>query len=49
MPTLKHTCNNCDSVFSIHYEEEFCEDSPHYCPFCGDYIIQDDYIDEEDD
>lgn len=50
MSILKHICDNCDSDFSIHYDDLECEDSPHYCPFCGEYIIEsDDLIDDEDE
>ena len=49
MPTLRHTCDTCDSVFTVNYDEELCEDAPHYCPFCGDYIIEDDYLSEDED
>lgn len=50
MPVLKHTCEVCDSVFSINYDEFECEDVPHYCPFCGEYTLEDvDYdIDDEE-
>ena len=47
MNTLKHECGVCDSAFAIHYDEMECEDAPHYCPFCGEYLI--DELDIEDD
>jgi predicted nucleic acid-binding Zn-ribbon protein len=49
MPTLKHSCETCDSTFTVNYDEELCEDAPHYCPFCGDYIIEDDYVEEDEE
>jgi predicted nucleic acid-binding Zn-ribbon protein len=49
MPTLKHSCETCDSSFSISYNDLECEDSPHYCPFCGEYLIDELDLDSEDD
>lgn len=49
MPLIKHTCETCDSQYTIVYEEELCEDAPHYCPICGDYMIEDDYANDEED
>jgi hypothetical protein len=36
---LKHHCDNCDSKYKIIYDEDDCEDSPTYCPFCAEYLI----------
>jgi hypothetical protein len=36
---INHTCEECDSEYVLHYDEEICEDSPSYCAFCGSYII----------
>ena len=47
---LKHTCENCNSSFRISYVETETEDDPHYCPFCGEYIIEDnDTLTDDDD
>lgn len=47
---LKHKCQECDSQFKIIYDEEKCDDDPHLCPFCGEYIIEDtDDADRDDD
>lgn len=50
MPLLKHSCEVCDSVFTITFDEVECEDTPHYCPFCGEYTLDDsDYDIDYDD
>lgn len=49
MATLKHSCDNCDSTFSINYDVNTVEDDPHYCPFCGEYILDSEDFDEEDE
>jgi len=45
---IKHKCHDCESSFKITYDEEHCEDSPTYCPFCSSYIIEDE-IEQDDD
>ena len=50
MSTLHHTCDSCDSKFTIKYDENLCEDDPIYCPFCSEYILlNSEDISEEDD
>ena len=49
MPTLVHTCDECDSEFQIKYEIDKTEDSPHYCPFCSSYILESDEANEDED
>lgn len=49
MPIVKHDCDTCDSKFSINYDDMECEDAPHYCPFCGEYLIEEFDIEPEDD
>ena len=50
MATLNHVCGNCDSEFTLKYNEELCDDDPIYCPFCSEYILLDsENIPEEDD
>jgi hypothetical protein len=46
---LQHTCDNCDSSFSIKYDEEQVADNLHYCPFCAEMIVETDELDEEDE
>jgi hypothetical protein len=41
MPTLNHSCEECDSQFTILYELEKTDDDPHFCPFCATYLILD--------
>lgn len=43
MTKLQRTCDECDSKFTIQYDENLCEDDPTFCPFCASYLI-----DEED-
>lgn len=47
--TLHHTCNECDSEFSIHYNADEVESDPMTCPFCTAYIIDGDTESDEDD
>jgi hypothetical protein len=49
MASVKHSCDNCDSVFTIKYDEEMVPDAPHFCPFCAEMIIDVDNLDEDDD
>ena len=49
MASVKHSCDNCDSVFTIKYDEEEVADIPHYCPFCAEMIVDIDELDEDDD
>ena len=50
MATLNHVCGNCESEFTLKYNEELCDDDPIYCPFCSEYILLDSgNILEEDD
>jgi predicted nucleic acid-binding Zn-ribbon protein len=48
MINVKHTCGSCDSQFTINYNDMECEDSPHFCPFCGEYLIEDDFEIEDE-
>ena len=44
-------CENCDSSFELAYAEEMVSDeTPNFCPFCGERIedIQEEYIDEDE-
>lgn len=49
MVNLHHTCDNCDSEFTIKYNEEKCDDDPIYCPFCSEYILLDGNDSEAED
>jgi hypothetical protein len=48
MATIKHTCENCNSKFSVSYDEKVCETDPLHCPFCAEYIFLDDDVDEDE-
>lgn len=44
-------CTNCESSFEIAYVEELVSDeTPSFCPFCGEQIedIQEEYIEDEE-
>jgi rRNA maturation endonuclease Nob1 len=44
-------CENCDSTFELTYAEELVSDeTPNFCPFCGERIedIQEEYIEEDE-
>lgn len=44
MVLIKHYCEKCESKFTIKYSERACEDSPSFCPFCGEYLLLEDVI-----
>ena len=48
MKIVKHHCSNCDSKFTIHYDELDCEDEPKFCPFCAEYILEEELEQDED-
>lgn len=41
MKSLKHKCEECDSEFTIQYDEMICEDAPAFCPFCSEFLLED--------
>jgi predicted nucleic acid-binding Zn-ribbon protein len=49
MVTLHHICEQCFSNFSIKYDDLECEDDPHFCPFCGEILVETEEIQEDDD
>jgi DNA-directed RNA polymerase subunit RPC12/RpoP len=49
MTSLKHICEACSSEFSIKYDEEKTETDPLHCPFCGEYLIETENYDEDDE
>ena len=38
MANKHHSCE-CGSKYVIQYDKEICETDPLYCPFCGEYMI----------
>lgn len=44
--TLNIVCDECDTDFDIVTESE---DSPQFCPFCGEYIYEDGEDDDEEE
>jgi hypothetical protein len=49
MVSMTHTCENCDSTFTIKYDEEQTDSDPGFCPFCGEMIIEYDINNNDDD
>jgi hypothetical protein len=51
MINIKHTCEQCDSQFTIKYDENLTADSPHFCAFCGEMMfdVEQTYDEEDDD
>ena len=44
-------CENCESTCEIAFEEDYVSDeSPTFCPFCGERIevLNEEYIEDED-
>lgn len=44
-------CENCESTCEIAFDEDYVSDeSPTFCPFCGERIeiLDESYIDDED-
>lgn len=44
-------CENCESTCEIAFEEDYVSDeSPTYCPFCGERIeiVEESYIEDDD-
>jgi transcription initiation factor IIE alpha subunit len=48
MPTLNHICEQCDSEFTIKYNEETTETDPSFCPFCGEMLVEYDVGDDDE-
>lgn len=49
MTTIKHSCENCGSQFSITYDAEVCDADPTFCPMCAEMMFLDDDLDLEDE
>ena len=49
MASLKHNCEACSSEFTIRYDEETTEADPTYCPFCGEYLLETENFNDEDE
>ena len=45
---IKHNCDNCDAKYKVIYNEEDCDDTPHFCSVCGNYIIESDTEEDEE-
>ena len=49
MASVKHSCDNCGSNFTIRFDEDQVEDNPSFCPFCAEMIVDIDELDEDED
>jgi hypothetical protein len=49
MASLHHICDECSSEFTLKYDEEQVEDSPHFCAFCGEMMVDFDENYEDED
>ena len=49
MANLHHVCDECGSEFTLKYDEEQTEDSPHFCAFCGEMMVDIEENYEDDD
>lgn len=42
------TCDNCESIFEIKFNDKDTDGTPEYCPFCGN-LLEEPVIPETDD
>ena len=49
MATIHHTCEDCNSEFTIKYDPDICDSDPLHCPFCSAYILEPEEYDDEDE
>jgi DNA replicative helicase MCM subunit Mcm2 (Cdc46/Mcm family) len=49
MKSLRHLCDNCGSDFTIKYDDAQCETDPLHCPFCAEYIVDSEEINDDDE
>jgi DNA replicative helicase MCM subunit Mcm2 (Cdc46/Mcm family) len=45
---VHHTCDNCDSEFTIKYNQDETEDDPSFCPFCGEMLVDFEQIEDDE-
>lgn len=48
MESLNHTCDNCNSKFTVKYDINECDDDPSFCPFCAEKMIETDFSDDDE-
>jgi hypothetical protein len=49
MATIKYKCENCESSFSVKYDETVCDSDPSFCPFCAEMMFLDDESEDDED
>ena len=42
------TCDSCESIFEVRFNDKDTEGTPEYCPFCGD-LLEDPAMPPEED
>ena len=43
-------CHSCESSYDINYMQELTsEDYPHFCPFCGEMLVETEESQEDDE
>lgn len=42
MVTVKFTCEDCETFFTLKYDENLAEGPPCLCPWCSSYISEED-------
>lgn len=42
MEKFRYNCSECNSIFTIKYDDKKCEFDPQFCPFCAEYILRED-------
>lgn len=48
MKNLHHVCDNCGSDFTIKYDDTQTESDPLHCPFCAEYIVDSEEVDDDE-
>ena len=48
MTNLHHVCDNCGSEFTIKYDDSQTESDPLHCPFCAEYIVESEEVDDDE-
>ena len=49
MEAMHHTCDNCDSEFTVKYDEELVDDKPQFCPFSSELLIDFEKVEDDDE
>lgn len=44
----KYVCEDCDGEYTIVYDDDVCDGGPTYCPWCAEYITQEENLKKSD-